>query len=108
MLFPVIGSVLFFEEIFHDLLLFLIIPSSSLAVLIGCRRHKDVAVFLLVALGLSLLIIGIFVAGESRETILALIGSLMMAVGHIRNFRLCNKADCCHQRMTFPVPREKF
>lgn len=95
-LFPVLGSVLLFEEILHELLLLLIIPSSLLAIFLGCRRHRDLAVFLIVVLGLALIVTGIVGVEESKETVLVLTGSVIMVIGHIRNFRLCSKTACKH------------
>ncbi len=95
-LFPVLISALLFEEIFHELLLLLIIPLSFLAIFLGCRRHKDLTVFLIVALGLALILIGAFGAEESKETVLTLTGSVVMVAGYVRNFRLCSKTTCEH------------
>lgn len=91
-----VGALFLFEEIFHEILLPLVIPLSFLAVLFGCRHHRDFTVFLLAALGLAFLLVGVFSAEESRETILTVIGSFIMIIAHVRNFRLCNKPACRH------------
>lgn len=93
--FPVVGSTLLFEELFHELILFLVIPASVVAMFLGCRRHKDFSVIMLGFVGLYFLIIGAFAATGYVESILTLIGALIMASGHLRNFRLCRKDDCC-------------
>ena len=40
--FPALGATLFGDELFHALLLWLIIPLSVIALSLGCRRHKDI------------------------------------------------------------------
>lgn len=91
-----VGALFVFEEVFHELLLTLVIPASLLAVLLGCSHHRDSTVFLLAALGLTFLLIGGFSAEESKETILTLAGSFIMIIAHVRNFRLSNKPACRH------------
>lgn len=86
-----VGALFVFEEIFHELLLPLVIPASFLAILLGCRHHRDPTVLLLAALGLAFLLVGVFSTEESKETVLTLIGSFIMIIAHVRNFRLCNK-----------------
>ena len=95
-LFPVMGSTFLFEEIFHELMLFLVIPASVVAIFLGCRRHKDFNVIMLGVLGLCFLVAGIFAATGYEDSILTLIGAFIMVCGHLRNFRLCRKEGCEH------------
>ena len=90
-LFPVVGSIFLFEEIFHELLLLLIIPASVIAIFLGCRRHKDFKVLMLGVLGLCFLLTGAFSATGYEELILTFVGASIMICGHLRNFRLCRK-----------------
>ncbi|MCY4379139.1 MAG: MerC domain-containing protein [Candidatus Dadabacteria bacterium] len=96
-LFPVVGSTVAFEfeEIFHELMLFAVIPVSTIAVLLGCRRHKDLRVIVLVVLGLCFILVGIFAATDYMEYVLAFIGAFIMILGHLRNFKLCRKDGSC-------------
>lgn len=55
-LFPIIGSTFFVEESFHLWMLLAVVPTTVIAVFLGCRRHKDKYVFLLALTGLSLII----------------------------------------------------
>ncbi len=96
-LFPVISSIYVFQEVFHEFLLLVIIPSSTVALFLGCRRHKDFSVVLAGISGLSLLFIGAFITTESKEAMLTVLGSSVMIVAHIRNFRLCSKDNCKHR-----------
>lgn len=95
-LFPVVGSTFFSEEIFHELMLLLVVPASVVAIFLGCRRHKDFSVITLGILGLSFLLVGVFGATGYEESILTLIGAFIMVLGHLRNFRLCRKDGCEH------------
>ena len=95
-LFPVVGSTFLFEEIFHELILFLVIPASVIAISLGCRKHKDFSVVMLGVLGLCFLLAGAFAATGYQESALTLIGALIMASGHLRNFRLCREDSCEH------------
>ena len=95
-LFPVVGSTFLFEEIFHELMLFLVIPASIVAIFLGCRRHKDLNVIMLGILGLCLLLAGAFVATGYKGSTLTLIGAFIMICGHLRNFKLCKRDGCEH------------
>ncbi len=95
-LFPVVGSTVFSEEIFHELMLLLVVPASVVAIFLGCKRHKDFSVITLGILGLSFLLVGAFGATGYEESILTLIGAFIMVLGHLRNFRLCRKDGCEH------------
>ena len=95
-LFPVVGSTFVVEEVFHEMILFLVIPASVVALFLGCRRHKDFNVIMLGTLGLGLLLAGAFTATGYGEYILTFIGAFVMISGHLRNFRLCRKSGCDH------------
>ncbi len=53
---PIIGTTFWVDENFHLWMLFLVIPTTCLALFSGCRRHKDRWVMGAGALGLSLLL----------------------------------------------------
>jgi len=97
-LFPVFAGTVLEGEGFHQMLLWVILPTSGLALLLGCRRHKDWNVLLLGGVGLSLLILAAFFApewaGEWGERLLTLFGGAIMSVGHVRNYRLCRNDQC--------------
>ena len=95
-LFPVVGSTVLFGEIFHELILLLVVPASIVAIFLGCRRHKDFKVIMLGVVGLCFLIAGTFAATVYQDSVLTFIGAFIMASGHLRNFRLCRKDSCEH------------
>jgi hypothetical protein len=86
------------DELFHRLLLLVVVPSSAVGLGLGCRRHKDRAVVGLGLLGLSALclaaIVGHPTLGEEGERMLTLGGAVVIATAHRRNFRLCRRAAC--------------
>jgi hypothetical protein len=83
------------EGAFHRVLLFLILPTSAVALSLGCRRHRDPVVLLLGVSGLLLLgITGLWghgLVGETGERISTVIASAILATGHLRNYRLCRR-----------------
>lgn len=97
-LFPLLTGTLLASEEFHRFLLWVIFPTSALAVLLGCKRHKDPGVFLLGSAGLAMLLLAGFWAhdmvGEFGERLLTLAGSALLISGHFRNYRLCKKNRC--------------
>ena len=81
------------DELFHQLLLWVIVPTSVVAVALARLRHPDVWVVVLVVTGLLILIGGALWAHDYAphwaDTFMALAGGALLATGHIRNFRLC-------------------
>jgi len=53
---PIIGTTFWVDKNFHLWMLFLVIPTTCLALFSGCRRHKDRWVLGAGALGLSILL----------------------------------------------------
>ena len=95
---PVLASTIVADETFHKILLVFVLPASSLALLLGCRRHKDGIVLSLGTLGLMQLVIIAFfgheLLGETGETVATVVGSLVLAASHFRNHRLCRSDRC--------------
>ncbi len=97
-LFPVLGSTAMADESFHGLLLFLIIPSSLLALYMGCSRHGDGWVLGLGITGLAILLaaagLGTEALGLAGEKALTVFGGTVLAIGHWKNFRRCRERRC--------------
>jgi len=100
--FPALGATIFGQEAFHVWLLWLVIPLSIVALTMGCRTHKDGLVILLGLTGLAVLIAaavaGHDLLGETGERIATLVGATAIAVGHLRNYALCRRAHCEHEK----------
>lgn len=95
---PALATTSVGSESFHRLLLWFAFPVSVLALTQGCRRHKDRIVIGAGVLGLALLtttaITGHNLLSEDGERIATTLGATVLAFGHIRNYRLCNKNKC--------------
>jgi len=85
---------------FHQLLIGLAIPTSAIAVFLGCKRHKDQSVFALAGIGIALLItaaiFGHDVLSETGEKVATLFAASILALAHWRNYSLCRKDSCEH------------
>jgi len=99
-LFPIAQGSLLGEQSFHLILLVFILPTSLIALTIGCRKHKDIITIGLGTVGLSILTFtGLFgheVFGELGERIVTTIGGLILASAHIQNYRICRADNCKH------------
>ena len=98
--FPALSTTLFGQELFHVLLLWLVIPLSLVSLSLGCKQHKSWFVALFGLTGLIVLILtavlGHDVLGEFGERVATLIGASAIAAGHLRNYVLCRRARCVH------------
>jgi hypothetical protein len=97
--FPILAASSMADEAFHQALLWLVLPASMLALLLGCFRHKDGTVLVLGLAGLSVIMLtamwGHELFGEAGERFATVIGGITLTLGHLRNHRLCRR-DSCH------------
>jgi hypothetical protein len=95
---PVFSASFLGGEAFHAAILWFILPTSLVAMTLGCRRHKDRYVAVLCVIGLSVIVVaarfGDAAVGEIGERILTTVGSFILIAGHFRNFSLCRSAGC--------------
>ncbi len=86
------------DELFHKLLILLVLPTSIFAVTLGCRKHKNVVVLGLAIAGLSTLcltaLFGHEYLGEALEKLFTVVGAILVASSHVCNFRLCQRLRC--------------
>lgn len=90
---PALGSLVSDNhEVFHQVLLYFVIPVGLFALYAGYRHHRRLPVFLIGLAGLVLLAVAAFVVhdmwGEVAETIVTVFASLLIIVAHLFNFRL--------------------
>ena len=89
---PISGLMAIDDEAFHIWLLYAVIPISVIALAMGYLHHRNINVFFvgIICLGTLTLaaLLGHDILGEYGEVILTVIGSLIIAFGHIRNYRL--------------------
>ena len=98
--FPSSLSLFFQDEKFHHLMVWFVVPSSLIAVFLGCRGHKDFKVLAGVSIGLIIIVLTALLGhdflGEQGEKIATIFGAIFLAVSHFRNYKLCRKNDCSH------------
>ncbi len=87
------------DESFHRAMLWLVVPASTLAFGLGCRRHRDRWVLVLGVLGLLGLTLGAMAAhtlmgdhAEQGERVVTLVSAALLIAAHVRNVRGC-RAD---------------
>ena len=118
---PILATTFWVHENFHLWMIFLVVPTTGLAVFMGCRKHKDKTVVILSAAGLAMLIFVVVyettfhtnlllpepahcaqcaakASGDflTLTTVASVIGGLLLASGHVRNYLLCRRVNCCH------------
>jgi predicted permease len=81
------------DEAFHMWLILAVFPLSVVALALGCRAHRNTSVLAIGIVGLTVLcsplLLGHDMLGEWGERILTLLGSMLIATSHFRNFQLC-------------------
>lgn len=86
------------DELFHIMMIAVVLPTSAIALTLGCKRHKSLLVVTLGSAGLLILGFAAFfghgLLGEAGEKVTTVIGACMVAASHWQNFRLCKKLDC--------------
>ena len=97
---PMASAYWFVDEHLHFLLLYLVLPTSALAIGLGCRRHRTFGVIAWGSAGLGFLVLGALLGhdrlGELGEKGLTLLGAGLVVVAHVHNFRLCRQSQCAH------------
>ncbi|QXD23434.1 MerC domain-containing protein [Opitutia bacterium ISCC 51] len=97
-IFPTLVVLPFEDHVFHELMIWIVIPFSIVAVFLGCRRHKDRGVLFGAGLGLTTLVLnalfGHDLLGEAGEKLATLAAAVVFASAHWRNFSLCRRDNC--------------
>lgn len=120
-LFPILTTTFWIHQDFHLWMLLFVLPTTSLAVFLGCRKHKDKIVIGLGAIGLACLFaVSLYESFSytyqlqehgsaclhclsdgsknhfSITTCANIIGGILLASAHVRNYRLCRSSHCTH------------
>ena len=90
------------NEFIHTLILLVAAPVSICALVVGYRNHKTFSFIPVGVLGLLMLfsavLLGESMLGEFGEKSLTLLGSILIAYSHFKNYKICKTLDCsCHQ-----------
>jgi putative Mn2+ efflux pump MntP len=95
---PALAATTFGDERFHLWLLMAVLPTSLLALTMGCRRHRNMGVMATGLCGLVILTLAAFLGhdwfGQSGEKIASLLGAALIALSHFRNHALCKHLEC--------------
>lgn len=99
---PSMSAQLIAGENVHLWLIYIVIPSSLFALGMGCKQHGRWSFIAIGLCGLSFLILGVcidFIGLKNIwEQVFTVLGALLIAFAHGRNFQKCHKSlDCsCH------------
>ena len=95
--FPAISATFLGSEDFHKTLLYFVIPSSIIALTLGCKMHGKYEVYSYGVIGIGTLLFASFFGhdylGETGEILFTLLGAGIVSFGHYKNQKLC--AECC-------------
>ena len=80
-------------EQFHLWILAVVLPTSLLALNLGCKKHKRTRYMACGVVGLAFLIIAVLLGQEEAEKALTLIGSAFIALAHWFNYQQCFKKN---------------
>ncbi|MCL1045565.1 MerC domain-containing protein [Shewanella electrodiphila] len=98
-LLPSLSALPLNDHLYHEVMVWLVLPTSTIAVLMGCQRHRDAKVLMFAIVGLLTLVAssvyGHDIVGEVGEKLLTLAGAFIVAYAHWRNVKLCRKQVCC-------------
>ncbi len=108
---PALGATFLEDERFHYAILFLVLPTSLIALGLGCRKHGRLEILLMGLIGLFILclilILGEDTIGETGEKVSTVIGTAIIAFAHVRNFRLCQDRQCSIPERPPEAPSEE-
>ncbi|ROO24438.1 hypothetical protein SAOR_14680 [Salinisphaera orenii MK-B5] len=106
--FPVLGFTVVEHETFHQLILIVVIPTTAIALGVGCRRHRSRLVAVLGILGVLALVVAAFVVHamgtEALERTVTVAGGLVLAAAHVRNFVLTRALHDHRHHAAQPAP----
>ena len=95
-------------EAFHMWMVIAVVPVSLYALTVGCKQHKRRQLLVLGAAGITCLLVALSMeavaanfglkesVAEVTEKVLTVLGATLVALGHIRNYQLCQQAKPCH------------
>lgn len=97
-LIPTLGLAFLADETIHQYLVGVALIVSGIALGAGCKRHRSLPILAMGVAGLSCLlfasIFGHDLLGEFMEGVMTVVGSALLIMCHIRNYRLCERVGC--------------
>lgn len=98
-LLPSVAALGLEDESYHLWMILGVIPFSAVALTLGCRIHRNYQVISMGVIGVFILclagLIGHEILGEVAERTLTLLGAVLIAISHLKNFKLCRKRRTC-------------
>jgi hypothetical protein len=96
---PTLSAGFMSHEVFHVVLLAVILPVSGLAYTLGFLRHRDARIWLPAALGLVFLLVAIWLEHERALPPLGIaavtsVGGVFLIIGHVLNLRSRSTVRC--------------
>ncbi len=86
-------------KFFHVWMVVAVIPISAYALTMGCKNHKRYQILWIGSIGLLILCVVAFLGhdllGEELEKVFTIIGSMIIVIAHVLNYRLCQPQDMC-------------
>ena len=87
------------QEFFDIAMVICVLPISIYALTMGYKKHMKYSIAITGSLGLLTLVAALFFGeknlGEIGEKLWIVIGSVIIAFAHFRNFQLCQQSDKC-------------
>lgn len=98
-LLPILSiGVLVEDLVFHQLMLWIVVPTSVVALFLGCKKHRLWQIALSGALGIGILFLVAFLGHDylsiATEKVATTIGGLILALSHYLNYRACQSIKC--------------
>lgn len=97
---PSIAALPLEDEVFHLWMVFAVMPISTFALTLGYRKHKSTQILLVGIVGLIILICSAFlghdILTEVEEKTFTVLASVLIAIGHFWNYRLCQHPNNCN------------
>lgn len=101
-LLPILSISAFVEDlVFHQLMLWLVLPTSAVALVLGCRKHRKPMILITGAVGMLMLIIVAFwghsIMMVAYEKVATTAAGLLLAFSHYLNYKACQDLICNDQ-----------
>ncbi len=98
-LIPIFSLTTFVEDVvFHRLMLWVVVPTSIVALFIGCKKHRLWSIALSGVFGIGILFAVAFLGHDhisvGAEKVATSIGGLLLALSHYLNYKACQSITC--------------